>query len=100
MKYLVVDAFLSGTGVRDYYNSGYIEPESLHLSDATIDKLKDWLSRYASEFYSGYKNDEVVNELDREGKEIAFLIKNELVNVKIDYCSDARMKVERLSLKS
>jgi hypothetical protein len=32
MKYLIVDAELSGTGVRDKYLGGYIDPEDLALS--------------------------------------------------------------------
>jgi hypothetical protein len=100
MKYLVIDAMLSGTGIRDYYSGNYIEPESLHLSDITIAKLRDWLSRYISEHHKGYVNERVTSELDREGKEVALRIKSELVDVKIHYYSDARMTEEIISSKS
>lgn len=99
MKYIVVDAMFSGTGIRDYYGGNYIEPESLHLSDMTINKLRDWLSRYISEHHKGYINDKAIDELDREGKEIALRIKSELVDVKIHYYSDARMTKEIISSK-
>jgi hypothetical protein len=97
MKYLVVDAMLSGTGIRDYYTGDYLEPESLSLSVATVQQLKDWLSRYKREHNQGYVSDEVIDELDREGKEIAFAIKSELADVKITYFSDARMTKELIS---
>lgn len=96
MKYLVVDALLNGTGIRDYYNSGYIEPESLHLSATVINQLNDWLLRYANEHYAGYINDDLIDELDREGKEIALKIRNELREVKIEYCSDAKLTKEMI----
>ena len=35
-----------GTGIRDKYEGGYIEPCSLGLSSATIVRLNDWLSEY------------------------------------------------------
>jgi|SRR5215207_5971732 len=97
MKYLVVDAMLSGTGIRDYYAGDYLEPESLSLSVATVKQLKDWLSRYKREHNKGYVSDEVIDELDREGKEIALTIKNELSDVKITYFSDARTTKEIIS---
>jgi hypothetical protein len=99
MKYLVIDAMFSGTGIRDYYNGNYIEPESLHLSDMTINKLRDWLSQYISEHHKGYINDKAIDELDREGKEIALRIMRELVDVRIHYYSDARMTEEMVSSK-
>jgi len=95
MKYLVVDAMRSGTGIRDYYAGDYLEPESLALSVATIEQLKDWLSSYKVEQSKGYTNDEAIEELDRKGKELALSIKRELSpDVKIAYLSDARMTRE------
>ena len=49
MKYIVIDALLNGTGIRDKYEGGYIEPCSLGLSSATIIRLNDWLSEYWKE---------------------------------------------------
>jgi hypothetical protein len=94
MKYLVVDAMLSGSGIRDYYTGDYLEPESLSLTVATVKQLKDWLSRYKREHNKGYVSQEAIAELDREGKEIAVTIKSELSDVKITYYSDARMTKE------
>jgi hypothetical protein len=94
MKYLVIDAALSGTGIRDKYEGGYIDTEDLDLSLLIKQRLKEWLSKYESEHYNGFTNDTIINELDQEGREIALIIKNELSEVKIEYFSDARLTKE------
>ncbi|MFA6872402.1 MAG: hypothetical protein WCQ86_00245 [Bacteroidaceae bacterium] len=96
MKYLIVDACLNGTGIRDEYseNGGFTSPESLGLSCSLIQKLNRWLSLYAQEFYDGYKNENVIKKLDDEGKAIAIEIKAELKDIKITYYSDAKLKKE------
>jgi hypothetical protein len=96
MKYLTKDASLHGTGIRDTYNGGYIDAQDLNLSQEVIDKIAKWLLKYEEEHYNGYSNEEIVDELDREGKEIALLIKNELKDIKIEYFSDARMIKENV----
>jgi hypothetical protein len=93
MKYLVIDASLNGTGIRDKYEGGYLAPEDLGLSSTTIQYLTEWLSKYENEHYNGFTDENTVDELDREGKEIALMIKNEL-EVKLEYFSDARMTNE------
>jgi hypothetical protein len=45
MKYLVVDASLNSTGIRDKYEGEYISPEGLKLSHSTINRLNKWLSK-------------------------------------------------------
>lgn len=97
MKYLVVDAMQSGTGIREYYTGDYLKPESLSLQVSTIERLKDWLLRYKHEHGNGYTDGEIIEQLDREGKEIALLITSELSDVKINYFSDARMTKELIS---
>ena len=94
MIYLVIDASLSGTGIRNKYEGGYLSPEVLGLSSNTIQYLNDWLSRYENEHYNGFTDDQIIDNLDREGKEIALLIKSELPEVKLEYFSDARMTNE------
>ncbi len=94
MEYLVIDASLSGTGIRDYYKGGYIIPEHLGLSTEIVQRLKRWLSKYEYEHYNGFTNDQLIEELDKEGKEIALVVKNELSPIKMGYLSDARMTTE------
>jgi hypothetical protein len=92
MKYLIVDAYLNGTGIRDEYNGGFVSPESIGLSQILIQKLNDWLCSYAKEIYTGYNNNLNIKLLDDRGLSIAMEIKNELRDVKISYISDATMK--------
>lgn len=92
MKYLIVDAALSGTGIRDYYNGGYINLEDLKLNSNLIKEINVWVSKYADEFYNQFSNDEVVDKLDKEGKEIATKVKKELPGIKVEYYSNAKMK--------
>jgi len=94
MRYLVIDAALSGTGIRDKHEGGYLSPDDLGLSCETIDRLNQWLSKYENEHYSGFTDDQIIDELDREGKEISLKIKSELSEVKMEYFSDARMTTE------
>jgi hypothetical protein len=91
MKYLIVDACLSGTGIRDKYEGGYISTEDLKLSPALLSKISQWLTKYQNEHYNGFINIDIIDTLDIEGIEIAGKIKNELLDVKIEYFSAARM---------
>jgi hypothetical protein len=90
-KYLILDVIVSGTGIRDQYEDEYIDPESLGISSTLLEKLNHWLSRYKEEFYNGYNNKILIQELDNEGVEISKDIKNELVECKISYFSDANL---------
>lgn len=96
MKYLVIDAALSGTGIRDKYEGGYVAPEDLGLSFATNQRLNEWLSKYENEHYNGFTDDNMIDYLDQEGKEIALIIKSELLEVKIEYFSEARLTEEMI----
>ena len=87
---------ISGTGIRDQYGEGYIDPESLGISSTLLEKLHQWLSRYKEEFYNGYNNKVLVQELDNEGIEISKAIKNELVECKISYFSDATLSKQQI----
>jgi hypothetical protein len=97
MKYLIVDASLNGTGIRDEYNGGFVSPESIGLSQALIQKLNDWLCSYAKEIYTGYNNNLNIKLLDDRGLSIAMEIKSALRDVKISYFSDATMKKTKVT---
>jgi len=94
MRYFVIDGMLNGTGIRDKRNGGYVKPEDLGLSLETSQRLKEWLLKYENEHYNGYTNNELVSQLDEEGKELAKVIKVELTEIKMEYFSDAFMKEE------
>lgn len=94
MRYLIIDASLSGTGIRNQYEGSYITLEELNLNDEIIHLLEDWLSEYEEEHYNGYENNQHIDELDKKGKIIALMIKNSLSEVKVEYFSAARMVKE------
>ena len=52
------------------------------------------MSKYENEHYNGFNDESLIEQLDKEGKEIALQIKNELSNVKLEYFSDAKMTNE------
>lgn len=91
MRYLIVDAEINGTGIRDKYESGFVSLEDLGLTIHLINRIKNWLLSYENEHFSGYLNNNIIDELDLEGKSIAEAIKYELVDVRLEYFSDARM---------
>lgn len=91
-RYLVVDGNLNGTGIRDYYEGGYIDPLHLMLLQDILERLEAWLTQYRNEHYNAFSNEKKVKEPDNEGKRIALLIRNELSNCKIRYYSAATLK--------
>ena len=91
MKYLIIDACSGGTGIRDKYEGGYINPEELMLSESLTDQIRLWLSAYENEHYNGFINHDIVTGLDAEGVEKSGKIKDELINIKIEYFSAATM---------
>lgn len=90
-RYLVVDGMINGTGVRDQYDGGYIDPELLGISPTLIARLHNWLKKYEEEHYAGYINQILIQELDKEGVEISKAIKAELKDCKISYYSNANL---------
>ena len=96
MKYLVIDAYVSGTGIRDKYEGGYIFPKDLGLNNDIVNQINVWLSKYENEHFNGFVNGDIITELDKEGKEIAEKIKDKLVDIKIEYFSAAKMTREIL----
>ncbi|OPB88531.1 hypothetical protein BB021_08270 [Elizabethkingia ursingii] len=92
--YLVIDAALNGIGIRNKYEGGYESLEELGISLLTRKKIMEWLLEYENEHYNGFADIDIVNKLDREGREIALMIKNELPESKIEYFSTANMTSE------
>jgi hypothetical protein len=92
MKYIIIDAALNGTGIRNEYDGGFIIPENIGLSKAIITKLTYWLHSYEQEIYAGYENIDNIKKLDEMGKIIAREIKNEKKDIKVSYLSNATMQ--------
>lgn len=92
MKYLVIDGELSGSGIRDKYES-YLEPSDLNLSADLCARIAKWLDNYWNERYKRYANKDLVASLDNEGIAITkAVIKESPPDYKIEYFSDALME--------
>jgi hypothetical protein len=89
---LIVDGMLSGTGLRDPAEGGYVEPSEVGLSSSLRQKLKAWLLRYEDAHYHQYEDGETNRQLDLEGLGIAKMVKDELPNVTVRYFSSAYLK--------
>jgi hypothetical protein len=90
-RYLIVDGMLSGTGIRDAVEGGYIDPEQLGISQEIIGDIASWLARYEHAHYFQFADSEEVETLDREGRHLCERLRAELVNSKIEYFSSAKM---------
>ncbi len=82
---------LSGTGVRDAVEGGYVEHEELGLSPEISDKISQWLAKYENCHYQQFHDAKQVVDLDAEGLEICRLLRTEIPDSKIDYFSNAKM---------
>jgi hypothetical protein len=91
MRYLTVDGMLSGTGVRDAVEGGYVEHEELELSPELSDKISRWLVKYENCHYQQFQDAKQVADLDAEGLAICRLLGIEIPDAKIDYFSTAKM---------
>lgn len=91
MRYLTVDGMLSGTGVRDTVEGGYLEHGELGLSPAFSDRISQWVARYEDCHYRDFQNAGQVGDLDAEGMEICRLLQCEIPDSKIQYFSAAKM---------
>ena len=91
-KQFLVDGMLSGTGIRNATEGGYIKPSELGISHGLSERISVWLSGYADLHYGQYKDDSQRKILDVEGMEICYLLRKERPDLKFDYFSDARME--------
>ena len=91
MKYLIIDGMVSGSGIRDSVEGGYLRPEDLGLSTTLKHKITCWLECYEDAHYAGYKDEGIVAKLDAEGMEICSLVSSEVGESKVEYYSAAEM---------
>lgn len=92
MRYLIVDGMLSGTGVRDAINGGYVELAELALSPNAVELIESWLARYEAAHFRQFNDAREVGALDDIGLELCDLLARELPGNKIGYFSAARME--------
>lgn len=93
MTEFLVDGMLSGTGIRDALNGGYVSPRAIGLSARLSGAIAAWQRKYEEAHFDGFPVD-VVATLDKEGLVLASYAQAEL-NINIGYFSSGRM--ERLS---
>ena len=64
MRYLTVDGYFDGTGIRDAVNGGYLEHDEIGMSRKLSKRINLWLERYWEEFMKGFPDQDKVVELD------------------------------------
>ena len=88
---LLIDGMLSGTGIRDAANGGYLEPHEVGLSEPLGHRISIWLSAYEDAHFHQYEDQAKNEALDREGLEIMQVVRAELPKAKVGYFSNANM---------
>ena len=89
---LLVDGMLSGTGLRDAVDGGYIEPVSLGVSAGLADALADWVSNYGQAHLEGYNDADAVTSLDGQGMALVARLASERPDHTVGYYSSALMR--------
>lgn len=92
MHYSTIDEMLSGTGIRNGIEGGYLEPKELGVSSELANRIAVWLSKYEEAHYDQFQSSSKVYALDEEGMKICVLLRQELADAKIEYFSSARME--------
>ena len=88
---LLIDGMLSGTGVRDDIEGGYVEPAKLGLSTELVRDLAVWQAKYEEAHFAGFQ-ESVVSELDEAGQRLARRVGDELPEIDVGYFSNGLMK--------
>jgi len=81
---------LSGTGVRDAVQGGYLQPEAVGLSTSLAADVADWQRRYEDAHFAGFPEDAVAS-LDEEGLALRLRLQAELPKKGVGYFSNGRM---------
>ncbi len=86
----LIDGMLSGTGVRDAVEGGYLQPEAIGLSTSLVADVADWQRRYEHAHFTGFPEDAVAS-LDVEGLALRSRVQAELSDKSVGYFSNGRM---------
>ncbi len=95
MRYLTVDGMLSGTGIRESVEGGYLEPSELGVSRELSERIVLWLRAYEEAHFGQFGDKKQNAKLDEEGLLICRLLEHELPDAKIEYFSSADMSLVR-----
>ena len=88
---LLIDGMLSGTGVRDAVNGGYLQPDAIGLSASLVADVADWQRRYERAHFAGFPESDVT-VLDEEGLTLLARVQAERPDKNVGYFSNGRMK--------
>ncbi len=92
--HFLIDGMLSGTGVRDAINGGYVSPDAIGLSTQLAADLAAWQRCYEEAHFAGFPADAVA-QLDDDGLALASRTQEELIDKSVGYFSCGQM--ERLT---
>ena len=91
MTHYIIDGELSGTGVRDAVEGGYVDLAEIGLSDALAADIADWVERYEDLHFRGFPADELA-VLDEEGVALTARVQAEVPGKRFAYYSHGQMK--------
>jgi hypothetical protein len=91
LRYLIVDGMLSGTGIRDAVEGGYLSPRELGLSSQLVRDISLWVSRYEDAHYAQFNDKQEIAILDAQGIALCKRLENELPS-KVEYFSNGEMR--------
>ena len=92
-RYLVVDGCLSGTGIRDAVEGGYLTASAVGISECLSDEISAWQQRYELAHFQAYIDSAEVDKLDTEGLALREKLSLELAEAKVQYFSSAKMRL-------
>ena len=87
----LLDGMLSGTGVRDVANGGYVASRDLGLSAALQARIAAWQRTYEEVHFNGFAETDVA-EVDRAGQELAASVRAERPDLRVGYYSNGMMQ--------
>lgn len=92
-RYLVIDGCLSGTGVRDAVEGGYLTASDIGISSDLSNGISTWQQRYEMAHFRACTDLAEVDKLDAEGLALRQKLSVELAQAKVQYFSSAKMRL-------
>jgi hypothetical protein len=87
MRYVRLDGFVSGTGLRDCNSGGWLNPYTVGLSDQLAAEIEAWAYDYHE--LQAHHDDDVCDSrfkvLDEKGIALSYRIRLEHAELKVDY---------------
>lgn len=87
MQYIILDGYISGTGVRDNSTSDYLDLSELNIDANIISQIEVWKQKYYNAIIGNKRKmlPSFFIDLDKEAIEISRRIVKEYPDYKIDY---------------